>query len=141
MTDPYTDAETASRSSDRPPLPREAANYRMGELWTIRPIGCRQGAAVAGLITWCAAMMLPLETAHAQTLSFLGGISSSWGESSEIICTLECGRGSIIAARRTKVVSPGLAPRVGSFNPCCMTDPYTEAETASRSSDRPIPPT
>ena len=54
-------------------------------------------------------MMLPLETTHAQTLSYFGGVSSSWGEKSIIFCTLTCRKGSASSNKNLNAPTAGVS--------------------------------
>lgn len=62
-------------------------------------------------------MVLPLETTHAQTPFYFGGVSSSWGEKSGIFCTLTCSKGSASSHKNLTAPTAGVTITLRTIGP------------------------
>jgi len=74
-------------------------------------------AAVTGLLLCAGVMSVLSRTSWAQTLSFYGGFSDSWGERSLTTCTLTCGPGKRRSHENLSALAGGLGVTYGSSKP------------------------
>lgn len=81
------------------------------------PLLRRSLAVLTGLLLCAGGMAIPSQTSWAQTLSFYGGFSDSWGERSLTICTLTCGPGKMRSHENLSALAGGLGVTYGSSKP------------------------